>query len=233
MELKISYLPQANIDKQKWDRCIETAGNGLIYAYSFYLDAMSKNWDALIMNDYEAVMPLTWNKKYGIYYLYQPFFAAHLGVFGNNLSSIIVQSFLESIPVKFKYWDFYLNEKNLYSIPGFKMYERSNYILSLEKSYEDLTAHYAKSHLRNIRRAKEAGNIVKKNIPVGDVIFLAKEQAKNFSPITGKDYENFSKLFAILQEKKHGNYLWNLFVLNNNLCHPVAGFFLMTGLIIF
>ena len=154
------------------------------------------------MNDYEAVMPLTWNKKYGIYYLYQPFFTAHLGVFGNDLSSIIVQSFLESIPVKFKYWDFYLNKENLYSIPGFKMYERSNYILSLEESYEVLTTHYAKSHLRNIRRARDAGNIVKKNIPVDDVIFLAKEQAKNFSPVTDKDYENFSKLFAILQKKK-------------------------------
>jgi hypothetical protein len=199
--VKISYLPQANIDKQKWDRCIDTAGNGLIYAYSFYLDAMSKKWDALIMNDYEVVMPLTWNKKYGIYYLYQPFFAAHLGVFGNNLSSIIVQLFLESIPVKFKYWDFYLNKKNLYTIPGFKMYERSNYILSLEKSYEDLTAHYAKSHLRNIRRARDAGNIVKKNIPVEDVIFLAREQSKNFSPITDKDYENLSKLFAVLRKK--------------------------------
>jgi hypothetical protein len=78
---------------------------------------MSKNWDALIMNDYETVMPLTWNKKYGIYYLYQPFFVAHLGVFGNNLSSRIVQLFLENIPVKFKYWDFNLNEKNLFAIP--------------------------------------------------------------------------------------------------------------------
>ncbi|MEP6949728.1 MAG: hypothetical protein ABI863_10660 [Ginsengibacter sp.] len=201
MELKITYLPQANIDKQKWDRCIDTAGNGLIYAYSFYLDAMSKNWDALIMNDYEAVMPLTWNKKYGIYYLYQPFFAAHLGVFGNNLSSKIVQSFLETIPVKFKYWDFYLNEKNLYAIPGFTMYERSNYVLSLDKSYADLTAGYAKSHLRNIRRAMDAGNILKKNIPVSDVILLAKEQTKNFSPVTDKDYENLTELFAVLEKK--------------------------------
>ncbi|HSQ44739.1 MAG TPA: hypothetical protein VLM16_07060, partial [Ginsengibacter sp.] len=81
--MKISYLPQANIDKQKWDRCIDAAPNGLIYAYSFYLDAMSKNWDALILNDYEIVMPLTWNKKYGVYYLYQPFFTKALGIFGN------------------------------------------------------------------------------------------------------------------------------------------------------
>ena len=98
--MKISYLTQANIDKSKWDRCIDTAENGLIYAYSFYLDAMSENWDALIVNDYEMVMPLTWKKKYTIYYLYQPVFTASLGIFGNNISAEMVKSFLEKIPVK-------------------------------------------------------------------------------------------------------------------------------------
>ena len=97
MSSRIFYLEQENIDKQKWDDCIDKAGNGLIYAYSFYLDCMSKHWGALILGDYEAVMPLTWNKKYGICYLYQPFFAAHLGIFGNNLSQTTVKTFLESI----------------------------------------------------------------------------------------------------------------------------------------
>jgi hypothetical protein len=199
--VKISYLPQAKIDKQKWDHCIETAGNGLVYAYSFYLDAMSKKWDALIMGDYEIIMPLTWNKKYRIYYLYQPFFIAQLGIFGNNISRQIVQSFLENIPAKFKYWDFYLNKENLYSIAGFPFYERSNYILYLNKSYEELQSRYAKSHLRNIKRANDAGNILKKNISLADVISLAKKQSKKFSPVTDKDYENFSVLFSILSKK--------------------------------
>jgi hypothetical protein len=201
MSSRIFYLEQKSVDKQKWDDCINKAGNGLIYAYSFYLDCMSKNWDALILGNYEAVMPLTWNKKYGICYLYQPFFAAHLGIFANNLSLQLVQSFLEKIPAKFKYWDFYLNNKNLYKIPGFNMYERSNYVLSLEKSYDDLSANYTKSHSRNIKKAQDAGNILQKNIPVSDVIHLAREQSKHFSPITNRDYENFSNLFAILQGK--------------------------------
>jgi hypothetical protein len=64
-----------------------------------------------------------------------------------------------------------------------------------------LSAHYAKSHLRNIRKARDAGNIVKKNIPVEDVIFLAKEQAKFFSPVTDRDYKNFSGLFAFFSKK--------------------------------
>ena len=200
--MKISYLPQANIDKQKWDQCIDTAANGLIYAYSFYLDAMSKNWDALILDDYQMVMPLTWNKKYTIHYLYQPFFCAQLGIFGNNISSEIVKFFLENIPVKFKYWDFYLNKNNLFYLPSFPMYERSNHVLLLENTYENILANFAQSHIRNIKRAIKQGNIVKKNIPIADVISLAKEQTKKFSPITEKDYNNFSKIYEILKKKK-------------------------------
>ena len=81
----IQYLKRSGIDTAKWNACIDAASNGLIYGYSFYLDTMSKHWDALVMGDYTAVMPLTWKSKYGIHYLYQPFFAASLGVFGNDL----------------------------------------------------------------------------------------------------------------------------------------------------
>lgn len=59
----IQLLSQNQIDKTKWDICIDQAPNGLIYAYSWYLDTMAKNWDALVYNDYELVMPLTWKKK--------------------------------------------------------------------------------------------------------------------------------------------------------------------------
>ena len=201
--MKIFYLPQEKIDKTKWDHCIETSANGLIYAYSFYLDTMSKNWDALILDNYSVVMPLTWNKKFGIYYLYQPFFAASLGIFGNDISAETVKAFLDSIPAKFKYWDFYLNRNNVFSITGYDLYERRNFILNLQKNYDHLSAHYSKSHIRNIKRAKDSGNVVQKNIPLADVIMLAKEQSKDFSPVTEKDYENFSLLFSILKQKNH------------------------------
>jgi hypothetical protein len=222
--LKISYLPQANIDKSKWDRCIDTSPNGLIYAYSFYLDAMSENWDALILDDYEMIMPLTWKKKYTIHYLYQPVFAASLGIFGNNISAQKVKSFLEKIPSKFKYWDFYLNRDNLFSIPGFPMYERSNYILPLLENYENLKSKYASSHVRNIKRAIQFGNVVKKNIPIADVITLAKEQAKNFSSIEEKSFTNFSSLYQFLKEKNSAT-TYGVYSPQNKLVASCAYFF--------
>ena len=222
--MNISYVPQANIDKIKWDRCIDNSGNGLIYAYSFYLDAMSENWDALVLNEYEMVMPLTWKKKYSIYYLYQPFLTASLGIFGNNISPETVKIFLENIPSKFKYWDFYLNRDNLFLIPDFPMYERRNYVLALANSYEKLKSNYAKSHQRNIKRAVQFGNIVKKNIPIEDVIHLAKNQEKNFSKIEEKNYEDFAHLFGFLRKK--GNAItYGVYSTQNKLVASCAWFF--------
>src|SRR5690349_15942560 len=98
----IQYITHQNIDRAKWDTCIDNASNGLIYGYSFYLDHMAKHWDALVLNDYESVMPLTWNKKYGFHYLYQPPFVASSGVFGNDISELTVTNFLNAIPPRFK-----------------------------------------------------------------------------------------------------------------------------------
>ena len=120
----ILYLTHSEIDKTKWDACIDTAGNGLIYAYSFYLDHMANHWNALVLskglhseNDYEAVMPLTWNKKYGIRYLYQPFLTAQLGVFGKKIIEDQVSSFIKSIPASFRFIDISLNNKNIGGSP--------------------------------------------------------------------------------------------------------------------
>ena len=63
MNSSIRYVKHDDIDPDKWDECVRNAKNGLIYGYSFYLDHMAKNWDGLILGDYEVVMPLPWNKK--------------------------------------------------------------------------------------------------------------------------------------------------------------------------
>jgi len=222
--LKISYLPHSRIDKIKWDRCIDSAGNRLIYAYSFYLDAMSENWDALILNDYEMVMPLTWKKKYTIYYLYQPFYTASLGIFGNDISAEMVNDFLKNIPSKFKYWDFYLNRNNLFSLPDFPMYERSNYILPLNENYETLVSRYASSHVRNIKRAVQYGNVVKKDIPVKEVIALAKEQAKDFSDIEEDNFLDLANLYEFLK-KRNQAMTYGVYSSQNQLVASSAYFF--------
>src|SRR5215203_6156794 len=105
----IQYFTRREINTQSWDYCIEGASNGLIYGTTVYLDHMAGKWDALVLNDYEAVMPLPWRKKWGINYIYQPFLTAQLGLFGNHITAKLLEAFLDAIPAKFKLWEFPLN----------------------------------------------------------------------------------------------------------------------------
>lgn len=197
----IRYLPYHDVDKANWNTCIDEAANGLIYAHSFYLDHMAKHWDALVLNDYEAVMPLTWNKKFGICYLYQPAFTACLGIFGKHPTEIMIYGFLNAIPKKFKLIEISLNSGNILNAPGGISILRVNYFLSLNKNYNELYSSYRENHQRNIQKSLQAGCLAKKNIPVEEVIALNKRQMKNVVSLTDNDYDRLKKLYEFLYDQ--------------------------------
>jgi len=197
----IRYVPGDEIDRSKWDRCITEATNGLIYGFSFYLDHMSKHWDALVLNDYEAVMPLTWNKKFAIHYLYQPAFTASLGVFGNNLEESLIEKFIQAIPNKFKLIEISLNHENLLTLPPRFFISRTNYVLPLNATYAELYHQYRENHQRNIQKSKQAGCIVNRKAAIEEIIDLNRRQMKKISPIAENDYSRFKKLFQFLSNE--------------------------------
>jgi hypothetical protein len=201
MDQAIQYLPYKEIDNQKWDECIRTATHSLIYAYSFYLDAMAKHWDALLLGDYEAVMPLTWNRKYGFYYLYQPAFTASLGVFGKNVNEQSVKKFLDAIPGKYRLIEISLNTGNNFPASFKHYYPRSNYFLDLNKPYDVLAKDYRDNNKRNIAKTWQLGCRVSKEVPVDEVLRLNYEQLKHVSGTKPEDYPRFKKLFEFLKPR--------------------------------
>jgi hypothetical protein len=223
-EPQIRYITGDKLDKAKWDDCIDNAGNGLIYAYSYYLDNMSRHWDALVLGDYEAVMPLTWNKKYGIYYLYQPFLAAQLGVFGNTVTADLLKAFFEAVPSKFKYWDIYLNHKNVFAIDDFDIYQRSNYVLRLNRSYEDLSGQYRDNIRRNVRKAQQVGCTVQKDFDVENIITLAMQQMRQHTKESGENAERFRKLYKYLHTRQMAT-TYGIFSTQNELLASCTFFF--------
>ncbi len=199
---QIQYLAHKDIDFTKWDNCIATADNGLIYGYSWYLDHMAEHWDGLVWNDYDAVMPVTWNRKFGIAYLYQPFLAAQLGVFGKHIDIDLLKCFLDAIPRKFRYWDIYLNHGNLYAIDGFNLYQRKNYVLDLDKPYESIYCSYRENIRRNIRKAEQLGCKPVMDFDVERLINLAIEQMRSFDRKAAANVERFRKLYHYLHERQ-------------------------------
>lgn len=211
----IKYLQQDQIDKEKWDACINNSSNALIYGYSFYLDTMAKHWDGLVLNDYEAVMPLTWNRKYGITYLYQPFSCALLGVFGKTVNATLTDAFLLQIPEKFRYWDINLNPGNDVGNTSFRVRQRKNFILDLNRPYANLYEGFSDNIKRNIKKAAQLNcTINKPSLP--EVLKLAKSQMDGFANVSTEDLDRFSKLFYLL-ETKHAAATYGIVAANGNL----------------
>jgi len=194
----ITYLRQQDIDRDRWDQCIEEGMNPLIYPTSDYLDHLADHWDGLVLNDYEAVMPLPWRKKFGFKYCYQPFLTAQLGVFGKMINDLLVAQFLKAIPAQFKLIECSLNFANLFAIPEFNPYERTNFVLDLSPAYEILSASYRENVHRNIQKSIKFGCRVSKDVTIQSVIELAKQQDDKS---TEKDFSNFEKLFHHHKEK--------------------------------
>ena len=149
----IQYLKHNKIDLKKWDATIAECGN--IYAYSWYLDIVHPGWEALVEDDYQSVMPLTGGKKFGVNYLYQPYFVQQLGVFSKQpLTADKITVFLNAIPKKFRFAEIRLNESNTFdnTLQGIE-YHR-NVLLDLNQDYEAIRANYHTNTKRNLAKAE-------------------------------------------------------------------------------
>jgi len=51
-------VPFAEIEKNKWNGTIHYAINGNIFGYYWFLKAVIGEWDAIVEEDYQSVMPI-------------------------------------------------------------------------------------------------------------------------------------------------------------------------------
>lgn len=197
----VTYLTNVNINKAKWDDCINNASNRLIYAQSAYLDIMADNWDGLILNDYEAVMPLTWRKKYFIRYLYQPAFTQQLGIFFKEPLSIErYKLFTEAAFTHFKFAEIYLNHENADAFAGLCS-QRTNYILDINKNYSEIKSNYLEGFTKSLRRITKFNFQYKQLQDIDEVLTLyIKLYGERVAHLRTKDYTAFKNLCKVLQQ---------------------------------
>jgi len=149
--VKITHLTHNEINLPKWNACIQNACNSLVYAESWYLDIVSQNWEALILGDYEYVMPLPVKRKFGISFLLQPPLTQQLGVFSSSIiDEHIVENFIQKIP--YRSYHLNLNEQNQYG----KGIKQPNLILDLHKNYDLIFSAYSTNTKRNVKKAQQA-----------------------------------------------------------------------------
>lgn len=201
MSSEIHFIQRHQIDDKQWDRLIYESNNGLIYATTTYLDAMCDGqWAALVLGNYEAVMPLPTRKKYGIGYIYQPAFTQQSGIFSKlKISLQLIDKFIAQIPSVYRYIEINLNSSITdISCPNIK---RKNYLLDISGDYHVLQKAYSRSANRNIKKAIEQGIVISENISAKEIITLHRQRFNDEIGATKQDYIRFERLVNILLQE--------------------------------
>ncbi len=197
----IQYLNQTQIDLKKWDQCIENSQNRLIYAYSFYLNALCPHWDAIIIGDYEFVMPLPWRRKFYVKYLYKPAFIQQLGIFP-ALRNVSFQEILFLLNKKFVLVNIFFNYANAIE-KQYPITINTNLILDLSKSYTALKEGYNKDLRNNLKLAQKENYVVSMETEESSIIGIYKKlYAKRTPHVIEEDYKNFHSLCRNLKDRK-------------------------------
>lgn len=202
---RILFLNNHQLDKSRWDDTIDKSYNGLIYAYSWYLDIVSPGWHGLVSEGYKAVMPLTWRKKFGFEYLFPPFFTQQLGVFSRQpINSELLKVFILKIPNRYRFIDINLNSENMFLPEGFKFIKNVNCTLKLNGSYEQLYQGYSQNLKRNLKKAQAHHQlqVVGMKEAYSLIELFRKNKGKGIKNLKEKEYETLSNVISTALDRK-------------------------------
>jgi hypothetical protein len=200
-EPDIRYLQRQEIDTGKWDRCIGSAINALIYARSFYLDHMVPGrWDALVLGDYRFVMPVPRNRKWGIRYAFQPPFTQQLGIFSSEeITPLVVGAFLSRLAEHFRFAELFLNYRN----PHPSLRSHTNYILDLNAPYQQLAGGYKKDLVRNLKEGKSRSLQYIRDFDLPIALSMYRERYGPRTPhVKEHSWQHFERLCSFLRERE-------------------------------
>mgnify|MGYP001052758527 CR=1 FL=1 len=210
----IKYVHRKDLDLDKYNFCIENSIQTRVYAFSWYLDVVANHWDVLVLDDYEAVMPIPWNKKYGLKYVTQPYFCQQICVYSK--SNININIFIKKIS---KYF-LYVNLNSCQKPDDFESLEKINYQLNLNSDYSKIFKNYRKDRKKSLKKAKELQLRYQDFDNIESLIELYKIV---FSHIKTSDkyFETIQSLMMYCLQNKIG-FTRNIFVDSTLVC---SGFF--------
>ena len=185
----INYIKRKDLEVVKYNDCIENSIQSRIYAFSWYLDIVADNWDVLVLNDYEAVMPVPWKQKYFIKYVTQPFFCQQLGIFSKEkFTKETQEEIIKMIPKKFVKVSLNFNSDNFLN---HKMKLRNNHVLKVKYIYDENYKKFSKNRKRDLKKANLSTLTFEENLDV--------KEFYDFYLLNDKNFRNYISMKEVLQ----------------------------------
>lgn len=200
----INYLKHNEIDREQWDSCVKDTHGAKPYGFSWYLDIMSPEWEALIDDDYDCVFPIPGLRKYGIKYIATPIFMQQLGAYTPDKSqSKALNEFLDFIPDSYRLIDLCVGQR--IDNDRFKVTLRANYELDLSKPYEKLRDNFSNHCKRNIDKSAKKKPDLSYNVTPDELINLfINNRGAEIKEIKTRDYQRLNDLMNFCLKNKKG-----------------------------
>jgi len=219
----IKYIERKDLNVVKYNNCITNSFASRVYAFSWYLDIVTDNWAVLVLDDYNAVMPIPWRKKFAITYVYPPFWLLELGVFSSD-EKLNTKPFFSYLLDNFKFVETRLNTDIKVDNTAKYFLPKTMQVLPLKDHYKAIFKNYRKDRRKDVNKANKLDLVEKWNDKPETLITLFKNNVgKRTSNIVAKDYTVLLKLIETCIDKKVGEIL-SIYNKENKLV--AAGFFL-------
>ena len=224
----IRFVEHNEVDTNKWDRCVKRSINSTPYAFSWYLDIVVSNWNALILNDYEAVFPLPTRKKWGIQYAFTPFWVQQLGLISQTKEGLDrIDDFITAIPNTYRFLE--LNMNHIAPVKdslNYQIKDNFNYVLPLNKPYHLQKESYSKNLKRNLKKADSNGlQLFKHDAPQNLIQLFRSDKGQFITHFTDADYKKLEQIMHVAINKHCGE-IWMAYGEGNR---ALAGCFLLFG----
>ncbi len=214
MQEDIRHITQKNINRKKYDACIENAINSRAYALSWYLDVTTSSWDVLVYQDYKAVMPVPFLRSLRfllVKQVIQPPFCQQLGVFyeeelGPKLMTAFYKALLNFNPKSYSF-----NSQNtlFFQSKISELQPKKNFELVLNKPYKELYNSFSTNTKRNLKKALKQAFSITTSCSIEDLIRLKKTNKKH--QLNKNVYEKMRQLSSEIITHNSGEFVGVLY----------------------
>jgi hypothetical protein len=191
--MDIRLVPQAEIDRLRYNSCVHYAQNGTVFGYDWFLNQTAREWDVLVEGEYFSVLPLPHRSLfYQKQELYQPRLIRELALYSvRPLSAKRRAAFFEAIPDAYQRVTLDLEPQSLPPDESFSRQALPNYYLRLDREYEELYAAFDTATAESLKRSEQADLL-----PSGT---LKPERLAEFYQSTQPRTEEHNERFHALQ----------------------------------
>ncbi|MDR2980382.1 MAG: GNAT family N-acetyltransferase [Bacteroidales bacterium] len=175
-----------------------------IFAEYDFLTIACPDWHALVMGNYEYVMPLPTKAKLGIKYIYTPPFFSRLGIFSDQeITSQITTEFFNHIPLLYRQIDLLLAPNNPAEQSGLNPIAMRSYRLNLHRPYILTEQLFSENTRRNIKSANKVDLTYTQDLTIHEVVCLFKNGRGREKSVryAKKDYLLLCKLAGYVAER--------------------------------